>query len=241
MEWQAIVLLPFVDETRLRAALAEIQGPDNNDGSAAALSAPEPARAFLVQPSSEDSREQQCQDHDAATVAADAADASHAVTTWDFRPDGQLPQGRRSTGRSIAEAVAAAKAAAEAARAAARSEGPRNRASRHSRDSRGRGRSGRGRSGMAGAATSEVTDAGGEDRPRSGDVRADADDEHQSPVATQGEDANEENPLQSAQQGMAPVADTGHLEQQPRPGDMDSATRISATQSADAASSCAAA
>mmetsp|Transcript_51848 Transcript_51848/g.162857 ORF Transcript_51848/g.162857 Transcript_51848/m.162857 type:complete len:486 (+) Transcript_51848:2-1459(+) len=70
-EWQATVLLPFVDEGRLRVALAAL--PWSEDGSQS-----EPARAFLA--SSE------------ATAAEPGA--STAVASWDFRPQEQLPEGR---------------------------------------------------------------------------------------------------------------------------------------------------
>jgi len=259
-EWQAIVLLPFVDESRLRAALAEIQGPNNTGGSVAALGAPEPARAFLVQPSNEGCLQQQkCQDHDAA-AAAEAADAAHAAATaastcvegtvamWDFLPDRQLPEGRPSTGCSIADklaAVAAANAAARIEAANARSEAAVARsettASQQNQGRRGRGRWGRGQRGRASTRTARATDACDEERPRlrpdNGELTATADDEQQPPVALQEEDANEEQPLQSAHQEMATVSDMEQLQQQLGPGDLESAARITATPGADATTS----
>jgi len=172
------------------------------------------------------------------------------VVTWDFRPDGQLPKGRPSTGCSMADKLAAAAAANTAARVAAakaRSEAAAARTKatggRQSQGSRGRGRSGRGRSSMPGTSTLQVTNACEEGPPRlgpdDGELRTVADDEQQPPVAQQEEDTNQEKPLQATQREMATGTDMDQVEQHSGPENVDSAAdRTSSAQGADA--SCAA-
>jgi len=235
-EWQAIVLLPFVDEVRLRAALAEIEGSD--------AAHDESARAFLVHPSTIADRLQQPECQDRVAAAADTAAATAAsdvstgvagpVTTWDFRPDGELPEGRAGTGRSIADQLAAAAARNTAARVAAanaRSEAAiaraKSTASRQNQGGRGRGRSGRGRNGRSGEQGRPSLGPGSEE------TRAAAHDEQQTPVVQQEEEANE---------GMATAAALEHLEQKAGPVDVDNAdnaaAQTEATQGSDATSSC---
>lgn len=83
-DWQAIVLLPFVDETRLRSAVAELGYLDDADATPAeafrAGRLPLPPAAFALRPSV------------GSWLSSRTTQA--ALRSWDFRASDELPEGR---------------------------------------------------------------------------------------------------------------------------------------------------